>query len=338
VAVVDDTRAGATVLIRGYLFAATKRWLYKDSSVAKVKCYLKLAIKRLLAIWVKMEGVAVVEIQGVLEMLGPSTSDTLLALPFSQDLFLTIPDYTRYRANGKGDILDSKTGNIVAPRNMRGRRYVDLCNDDNTRDTVTVARAVCAAKYGRWPDTFVHACHIDGDRTNDQMGNLRFADMVNNDIDDIINAPYQGRTVTTIRYLKLAIKRLLAIWVKMEGVAVVEAISIASTVLETLGEIEEEEEEMTDELREDGGGCGNRKDDNNDDDDDDDDNNDDDAAPRRSSHGVRVTPSPPTSPADAAPRRSSRLRVTKKDRERDREAWLELQKADETEKKRARRM
>ena len=32
-----DTRAGATVLIRGYLFAATKRWLYKDSSVAKVK-------------------------------------------------------------------------------------------------------------------------------------------------------------------------------------------------------------------------------------------------------------------------------------------------------------
>ncbi len=72
----------------------------------------------------------------------------------------------------------------------------------------------------------------------------------------------------------------------------------------------EEEEEMT-------GGCGNRKDD-----------DDDDA----------VTPSPPTSPADAAPRRSSRLRVTKKDRERDREAWLELQEADETKPKRARRM
>ena len=39
-----------------------------------------------------------------------------------------------------------------------------------------------------------------------------------------------------------------------------------------------------------------------------------------------------------APRRSSRVRVTQRDRERDRKAWLELQKADETKKKRARRM
>lgn len=119
-----------------------------------------------------------------------------------------IPGYSTYEASEQGEIRNVKTNVILktwAKSNIKPRRKVEVKDNNNNRKSVSVARLVCAAKEGRWPNDYEHTCHIDGNCTNDAMSNLRFSDVVNNAIDEI----ECGRLTTEIKYIDFAIERLL---------------------------------------------------------------------------------------------------------------------------------
>jgi hypothetical protein len=119
----------------------------------------------------------------------------------------TIPGHSRYEANELGEIRNRKTGRILKTHlGNSNRRQCNLRTEQGPK-RVTLARAVCAAREGRWPEEYEHTCHIDGDRTNDRMDNLRFSDIVNNAIDEV----EIGRKGTSKQYVDLAIERLLAL-------------------------------------------------------------------------------------------------------------------------------
>ena len=119
----------------------------------------------------------------------------------------TIPRFEGYEVNRHGQIRNKKTGKILktwAKGKGDKRQKIELTADCGSSRKVTLSRIVCAAKEGRWPEDYEHTCHIDGNCLNDTMDNLRFADVINNTIDEV----ECGRLATSKEYIELAIHRL----------------------------------------------------------------------------------------------------------------------------------
>ncbi len=119
----------------------------------------------------------------------------------------TIPSFSGYEASQDGQIRNKQTKQILRSwRKGKGdkRQKIELTCDDGSRKKLTLSKVICAAKEGRWPEDYEHTCHIDGNCLNDEMVNLRFADVINNAIDEV----EMGRLATSKNYVEFAIQRL----------------------------------------------------------------------------------------------------------------------------------
>lgn len=86
----------------------------------------------------------------------------------------TIPGFEHYEANRLGMIKRKETGYILKPfkRRYGATRYVRLYTTPGAAQERSVASAVWAAFYKRWPDKGVYVCHADGDLENNSIDNL----------------------------------------------------------------------------------------------------------------------------------------------------------------------
>lgn len=134
--------------------------------------------------------------------------------------WLPIPNFSKYEANENGQIRNCQTGKVLTTwgkgkknDSSRDRRKIGLVDDLGKTKKLTVSRVVCAAKVGRQGESWEHVCHIDGDCTNDSMGNLKFADVINNAIDEVCI----GRLATNLEYLEVAKNRIEELLIKLES-------------------------------------------------------------------------------------------------------------------------
>ena len=86
----------------------------------------------------------------------------------------TIPGFEHYEANRLGMIKRKETGFILKPfkRRYGATRYVRLYTTPGVAREHSVASAVWAAFYKRWPDKGLYVCHADGDLENNSIDNL----------------------------------------------------------------------------------------------------------------------------------------------------------------------
>lgn len=86
----------------------------------------------------------------------------------------TIPGFEHYEVNRLGAIKRKETGYILKPfRRKRGAtRYVRLYTTPGEARECSVASAVWAAFFKRWPDRGTYVCHADGDLNNNRLDNL----------------------------------------------------------------------------------------------------------------------------------------------------------------------
>lgn len=86
----------------------------------------------------------------------------------------TIPGFEHYEANRLGMIKRKETGFILKPfkRRYGDTRYVRLYTTPGEARERSVASAVWAAFYKRWPDKGLYVCHADGDLENNSIDNL----------------------------------------------------------------------------------------------------------------------------------------------------------------------
>jgi len=120
----------------------------------------------------------------------------------------SIPLFTRYHVNALGHIFNSKGRRMKTWRRSKANPNqwrVTLTDDNGNKKNVTVARAVLAAKEGKWPDDFEDACHISGNSGDNSFENLRRGCRLNNIIDEI----EIGRLKTNRFYLLKAAERCL---------------------------------------------------------------------------------------------------------------------------------
>ena len=121
------------------------------------------------------------------------------------DTYLLVDEDTQAVISTKG------TKKILKPDYSRNRgnrneaSYKVLFLSLTKRVNKHLAKIVAAAKYGRWPLSFEHVCHEDGNPQNNHPDNLSIKDHLNNTIDEL----FIGRSQTTLEYLDLAIERLM---------------------------------------------------------------------------------------------------------------------------------
>ena len=102
----------------------------------------------------------------------------------------SIPN-TPFEADEIGQIKNPKTGRILKPTykykvsNTR-KRFKNSWVIDGIKHTMTTAwaRAVLSAKLGRPLHPWEDACHINGDNSDDRMGNLEAKSRLRNIIDE----------------------------------------------------------------------------------------------------------------------------------------------------------
>ena len=126
-----------------------------------------------------------------------------------------IPRFSRYYTNPQGHIFNCEGRRMKIHRRSKANPNqwrIKLLDDSGKRRNVTVARAVLAAKDGKWPTDFEDACHISGDSSDNSFANLRRGCRLNNIIDEISI----GRLKSSPFYLVKAGLRCfgLALWSK----------------------------------------------------------------------------------------------------------------------------
>jgi hypothetical protein len=85
-----------------------------------------------------------------------------------------VPGASAYKASADGKVMRCDTGKEIAGSVAHGYRKLDLVMDDGSHQTTTVARIVGAA-FGLLVDIrdTRYLMHIDNDRGNDALSNLR---------------------------------------------------------------------------------------------------------------------------------------------------------------------
>lgn len=90
------------------------------------------------------------------------------------DIWATVPGFSHYEANRKGDIRRVDTGRILKPfrRRNSASKYVRLYTTPGEARERSVASVIWAAFFKRWPDRGLYVCHADGDLDNNSLDNL----------------------------------------------------------------------------------------------------------------------------------------------------------------------
>jgi len=98
----------------------------------------------------------------------------------STPTFRPIPGFARYEVSTLGEIRNIKTGTILKPQMQSSGYYSNLIRaDDGTRKHILVHRAVCLA-FKPNPHNHPEVDHINHNRTDNTLGNLRWSSVEDN--------------------------------------------------------------------------------------------------------------------------------------------------------------
>jgi hypothetical protein len=113
-----------------------------------------------------------------------------------KEMYLSIDDYPTYEVSNYGQVKNKTTGRILRPAiNSNGYELVDLC-DGGKRKTLTIHRLVLEAFEGISKNENQKCVdHIDNDRTNNCLFNLRWVSQQQNNF----NASKQKNNTSGIR-------------------------------------------------------------------------------------------------------------------------------------------
>jgi len=103
--------------------------------------------------------------------------------------WLPISGFPAYAISSQGRVMrivmggnGSKPGRILKSWDNQGYRQIDLCRDGKVH-TLALHRIVCTAFHGNPPTPSHHAAHNDGDPSNSDADNLRWATGAQNEAD-----------------------------------------------------------------------------------------------------------------------------------------------------------
>jgi len=92
--------------------------------------------------------------------------------------FRIVKDYPNYSVSNFGNVKKNQTGKIIIPRYSNGYSQVELWNNDN-RKVFGVHRLV-AIEFIPNPENKPFVDHIDNDKANNNVNNLRWATITEN--------------------------------------------------------------------------------------------------------------------------------------------------------------
>lgn len=100
-------------------------------------------------------------------------SKVVKSLDFDEINFVTIDGFPNYKINPDGVVKNVKTGRVLTPRICNGYAIVDLYNN-GLRKTTSIHKLVANAFLYKTDDGVV-VDHINNDRTDNTIENLRYA-------------------------------------------------------------------------------------------------------------------------------------------------------------------
>lgn len=98
------------------------------------------------------------------------------------ELYLPIPRFPNYEASDLGNVRNKLTGFVLKP-NLAGRYSAVTLRVGGKSVTRSVHRLVLLAHVGPPPSPTHQGAHGDGDRSNNTLGNLRWATGAENNAD-----------------------------------------------------------------------------------------------------------------------------------------------------------
>lgn len=112
-------------------------------------------------------------------------SKVVKTLDFDEINFVTIDGFPNYKINPDGVVKNVKTGRVLTPRISNGYAIVDLYNN-GLRKTTTIHKLVANAFLHKTDDGVV-VDHINNDRTDNTIENLRYASYNSNNRNKLSN-------------------------------------------------------------------------------------------------------------------------------------------------------
>ncbi len=169
------------------------------------------------------------------------------------ETFKNITDYETYSVSNIGRVMNNKTGRILKPCLCReGYLIVDLRKTGEKKKHCRVHRLV-ATEFIENPDDKLCVDHIDGDRSNNNVSNLRWAthseNLTNSKISNKNTSGVKGVSFDTTRQKWRADIRIDGKNIKIGRYSTLEDAKIAryDKAVRTFGEFMHESEELTDE-------------------------------------------------------------------------------------------
>jgi hypothetical protein len=106
-----------------------------------------------------------------------------------KEMYMPIDDYSNYEVSNYGNIKNKKTGKILKPAlNNKGYEYVNLYDGTNKPKTFKIHRLVLITFEGKSKDENQKCVdHIDNDRTNNCLFNLRWVSQQQNNFNRLMN-------------------------------------------------------------------------------------------------------------------------------------------------------
>lgn len=88
----------------------------------------------------------------------------------TEEIFISIPDYPRYRISNLGSVYSITSNKIISPGDINGYKFVVLYNEIGCKNFL-VHRLVLLTFVGPCPNNY-NGSHVDGDRSNNKLSNL----------------------------------------------------------------------------------------------------------------------------------------------------------------------
>lgn len=122
------------------------------------------------------------------------------------EIWKEIEGFSRYMVSPDGEVLDTKTGNLVA-KQLTGKPqyyYVNMNRDDGKRKLVRLHRLVAEAYIDGRSEGFGVVDHIDRDKLNNHYTNLRWVNNSGNQRNTIksVYVNYEGEDRLLIEILQ----------------------------------------------------------------------------------------------------------------------------------------
>ena len=106
---------------------------------------------------------------------------------------LPIPGYPKYAITEEGAVYNSRTGNPLATsRNRDGYHKVNLYSAPKTKHTKYIHNLVAETFLGPKPDTADLVRHMDGDKDNNAVSNLKYGTYRDNMKDAVRHGTWRG--------------------------------------------------------------------------------------------------------------------------------------------------